>query len=392
MTTTAISGVQQAAPQQAAVKPAQKAEDSTFSSEFEKATNETAQKSDPKQNAAQDATQKPETGKAEGEKQDVARMEEPQEEAIATEAMPAIAMAMMQGMQEALQMEAEPQQDATQLAAEPVPVQVMQEMELPVQSNTEEPAMQPAEEPVAQVFVRQVMQEMERSLAGEAAQPQEAGLESEAQIAKVITTQNADEAQTGNEQTPADAKKESAPAAQTPTLTETVFAAAAQERPAAPAAPEAALEVQPVREAFIGRIVEQVQSAVSADRSELFIQLRPEHLGGLSIALTMTDKGLTAKLATSSHEVQSMLNSEMASLQAALREKGVNVVQMEVVYDQMGNMAGRDFAQSGGGGRWSGQGQNGGRGNSAAATIDIMELAAEYSALLEPESSLQFNA
>ena len=87
-----------------------------------------------------------------------------------------------------------------------------------------------------------------------------------------------------------------------------------------------------------------------------------------------------------------MLNSEMASLQAALREKGVNVVQMEVVYDQMGNMAGRDFAQSGGGGRWSGQGQNGGRGNSAAATIDIMELAAEYSALLEPESSLQFNA
>lgn len=91
--------------------------------------------------------------------------------------------------------------------------------------------------------------------------------------------------------------------------------------------------VQP-KEVMLTRVVEQVKSTVSKEKTEFFLQLKPEHLGGLSILLSAEEKGIVAKLMTSNQDVQQVLQSDMNQLQAALREKGINVVHLEVIYDQ----------------------------------------------------------
>lgn len=92
-------------------------------------------------------------------------------------------------------------------------------------------------------------------------------------------------------------------------------------------------------------MIEAMRTAVSEEASELTLQLKPQHLGGLTISLTMSADGLMAKLSTANKDVQYMLNDQIINLQDSLKEKGVQIVQMEVIYDQMGNMAGNNFSK-----------------------------------------------
>lgn len=258
------------------------------------------------------------------------------------------------------------------------------------------------EAPAAQVFVRQVMQEVERAMqqkpqaSNGQTQNVDEQLESDGQVAKVVMSSDGTEQTAMNadaEETLANQEKdvETTSSAQTDHPIETAHTKVFAEHMEEPADIQKG-NVQEAKEAFFGKLVEQVRTAVSNEKQELFIQLKPEHLGGLAIALSMTEKGLTAKLATSSHEVQSMLNSDLVAMQEALREKGINVVQMEVIYDQSANMAGSSFSENGG--RWfgSGQGGSGTFGNNDSAIMDVSELFVDYGNLLEPESSLEFNA
>lgn len=99
---------------------------------------------------------------------------------------------------------------------------------------------------------------------------------------------------------------------------------------------------------MLTRVVEQVKSTVTNEKSEFYLQLKPEHLGGLSILLSAEEKGVAAKLMTSNRDVQQVLQSDLTQLQAALREKGVNVVHMEVIYDQTANSTTAHNSQNGG--------------------------------------------
>ncbi|WP_066683605.1 flagellar hook-length control protein FliK [Christensenella intestinihominis] len=96
------------------------------------------------------------------------------------------------------------------------------------------------------------------------------------------------------------------------------------------------------KDSIFTRVIEQVKSTVTKEKTEFFLQLKPEHLGGLSIMLSAEEKGIAAKLMTSNHDVQQILQSDMNQLQATLREKGINVVHMEVIYDQTASSTTRD--------------------------------------------------
>lgn len=156
--------------------------------------------------------------------------------------------------------------------------------------------------------------------------------------------------------------------------------------------PEAPEVRQKDGDSMLTRLIDQVRSAISKEKTEFFLQLKPEHLGGLSIMLTAEDKGMVAKLATSSQDVQNMLQSDMNQLQAALREKGINVVHMEVIYDQGMNSTAKDHSHSG-------QQQQSSTGNGHGRIPENLEGATAYydtisyyEALAEQGGSVEFSA
>lgn len=146
------------------------------------------------------------------------------------------------------------------------------------------------------------------------------------------------------------------------------------------------------KDSVLSQIVERVRTHVGKEKSEFFLQLKPEHLGGLSIMLSADDKGVVAKLTTANQDVQYMLQSDMNQLQAALREKGIHVVHMEVIYDQTANSTAKD--NGGNDQRWGGNtGNSHGRVpenvESAAAFYDDMSY---YDMLAEQGGSVEFSA
>lgn len=132
--------------------------------------------------------------------------------------------------------------------------------------------------------------------------------------------------------------------------------------PAPGAAPDAELTL-PVQQnlalgedaqaVFFEGIVEQVESAVSQQKSELFIQLKPEVLGGLAIKLIMTEEGLFGQLRTSNAQLQAMASMDVSQLEQSLKDRGITLVHMEVLYDEMANNQYLDQNRS------NGQWQNG---------------------------------
>ena len=77
-----------------------------------------------------------------------------------------------------------------------------------------------------------------------------------------------------------------------------------------------------------------MQTAASTGKEDIYIQLKPESLGGLAIHLTMTEEGVKAQLRTGSQNIQSLINAEITQLEEALRARDIPIVQMEVLYEQ----------------------------------------------------------
>jgi flagellar hook-length control protein FliK len=103
----------------------------------------------------------------------------------------------------------------------------------------------------------------------------------------------------------------------------------------------------PAGEETVFRIVSRVAAAVQEGKSELHIQLRPEHLGGLEISLSMGEDGLSAKILTDRQSVHNMLAGDLPGLQEALREKGISVAHMEVAYEAGQQAPDRDASGDG---------------------------------------------
>lgn len=141
------------------------------------------------------------------------------------------------------------------------------------------------------------------------------------------------------------------------------------------AADGAPLPQAEARQVLQNSIFEQVQSAVSTGKQELFIQLKPESLGGLVIQLTMTEEGLKAQVRTGSENIQNMINTQISQLEEALRTRDIPIVQMDVIYDQAAN---NNFLSQQ---RQAFQEQRGGRGR-GAQVMGIEETAGLYEAAL----------
>ena len=140
-------------------------------------------------------------------------------------------------------------------------------------------------------------------------------------------------------------------------------------------------------------IVDSIKTAVDDSKSELVVQLKPEHLGGLEISLTMSDSGLTAKMKTSQESVQNMIHNQIGMLQDSLREKGIPVVHMEVVYDQTQNSM--NFSHNGNGGQWTAQNGNGNSSSNykeTEETANYYNFMSSYEVLAEHGGSVEFSA
>ncbi|MDO5112373.1 MAG: flagellar hook-length control protein FliK [Clostridia bacterium] len=88
------------------------------------------------------------------------------------------------------------------------------------------------------------------------------------------------------------------------------------------------------RQVVAQTLLDQVESAVTAEKSELFIKFKPDVLGGMQIHLSMTQEGLRAQIRTSDASVRGMIGAEMNQLTDSLRARGIEVVEMDVYYEQ----------------------------------------------------------
>jgi len=200
-----------------------------------------------------------------------------------------------------------------------------------------------ADEPETAQIVQQTLKEAEEILKQQLSDPVAGseGLKTAEEKQTVIPVEHAEESEQAGKDTQKDAKE---------TMAKPMTAHVADNgkvefiKTPAPVA-----EAEPVqqKESVINQIVERVTTSVSKEKSEFYMQLKPEHLGGLSILLASDEKGLVAKLMTASKEVQSMIQNDMVAMQEALKAKGVNVVHMEVIYDQMASATGKENPSEG---------------------------------------------
>ncbi len=93
------------------------------------------------------------------------------------------------------------------------------------------------------------------------------------------------------------------------------------------------LDASGAREVLQQNIFDQIQTAVMTGKQEISLQLKPDTLGGLLIRLTMTEDGLKAQVRTSNQEVQQLVTAEIVQLEENLRARGIQVVEMDVIYD-----------------------------------------------------------
>lgn len=172
-------------------------------------------------------------------------------------------------------------------------------------------------------------------------------------------------------------RQETAGAEQTNNMAaETIFAARQPDATIDLTVPNTA-EPLPAAEAsrvFQQSIIDQVQTAAATGKDELYIQLKPETLGGLVIHLAMTEEGIKAQVRTASENIQTLVNTQIVQLEDAMRARDIPVVSFEVIYDPS---AGNGFLQQ----RqqnWGGAQQGGGRGYGGVSAIE--ELGSVYEA------------
>lgn len=65
------------------------------------------------------------------------------------------------------------------------------------------------------------------------------------------------------------------------------------------------------------------------------ISLKPDHLGKISVELTLTDNGLSAKIIANDEGVKNLLAAHINRLSETLAEKGIRVENVEVIYSAL---------------------------------------------------------
>ena len=90
-----------------------------------------------------------------------------------------------------------------------------------------------------------------------------------------------------------------------------------------------------VSNTVINQIVDSVITNLDGGRLEFSIQMKPDFLGNLAIKLTMQKDGsLIAKLQTSDLTARGLLSGQIDELQLSLKDRGINIVDMDIVYQE----------------------------------------------------------
>ena len=98
-------------------------------------------------------------------------------------------------------------------------------------------------------------------------------------------------------------------------------------------------------EDIMRQVVDSIKSSVADGQQKLEIQLKPEHLGKMSLQLVMGESGLVAKIITASSEVQGAIAQQMLALKETLSQQGIKVADINVVYQQTADMTGQSKRQ-----------------------------------------------
>lgn len=93
---------------------------------------------------------------------------------------------------------------------------------------------------------------------------------------------------------------------------------------------------RPIESASLANsVLEVMQTSITNGNNSLFIKLKPDFLGGIAIKLAMSEGGVVAKIVTTSERTQNMLASQLTNLESTLKDKGIDVARMEVLYNPL---------------------------------------------------------
>jgi flagellar hook-length control protein FliK len=151
---------------------------------------------------------------------------------------------------------------------------------------------------------------------------------------------------------------------------------------------DSSAQTKPWNRATAPQAMRQVQDAVlknlTGGGKRLTIQLNPEHLGQLSVALTVKNSEVSATIRADNHETAQMLAGQLESLQKSLEEQGLKVQRLEVQTQLPGSddpgwqglaQQGRSFEQDVMAGMRNGKGGRFGGSGSAATAAETMDMA-----------------
>ena len=103
-----------------------------------------------------------------------------------------------------------------------------------------------------------------------------------------------------------------------------------------------------VQEQLTGEIVRSARLIVrSADRGEIRLHLRPENLGSVRITLHMQDGHIAGRIIVDNQTVREVFEQNLASLQRAFQESGLEASGVQISLADSGGRDGRDGEASG---------------------------------------------
>jgi len=83
------------------------------------------------------------------------------------------------------------------------------------------------------------------------------------------------------------------------------------------------------------KIVDEVRLHIAGKTSEVRVQLKPEHLGELSLRVTMQEGELAARLDVSVPAVKAALDAQLPQLREALAQQGIEIHRFDIVADSL---------------------------------------------------------
>lgn len=88
---------------------------------------------------------------------------------------------------------------------------------------------------------------------------------------------------------------------------------------------------------FVVKIADDLRLHVAGRTSEVRVRLKPEHLGALSLKVTMQEGELAARMDVTVPAVKAALDAQLPQLREALASQGIEIRRFDVVADGQGN-------------------------------------------------------